>query len=312
MLTVNGSAFRKLELKKRSKGYVLFNNILKNPYVLTGPAVLIAIATVIWPMIFCLYISFQKWDMLAGTMTFVGLKNYKFIFTDEAFLKTLMNTLIFLIATVFGGMALKVLFGIMFSKDTMRHNLVQTITFTPHIIASVAVAMMWMYLMAPSNGLLNDIIGWFGGEPLAWYRDPSTSLMSLTIISIWHGLGYGILIVVAGLKGIPTYIYEAAKLDRTSPVRTLTHITIPMLSPTLLYILVTSTASAFASFDLVKLITSGGPDNSSSLIAFYVYQQGFEFGHYGRSMAAAVVLMVVSSSLAIVNFSLTKNKVHYQ
>ncbi len=308
----NNISFRKLERKKRSALYVFLNNILKNPYVLIAPAVLVALATVIWPMIFCIYVSLQKWDMMTNTMTFVGLKNYRFIFTDEAFLKTMKNTVIFLVVTVFGGILLQLLLGVMFCKDSRRHNLVQTVMFTPHIIASVAIATIWMYLMAPGNGLLNIMIKFFGGQALAWYRDSSTALMSIIIISIWNGLGYGVLIVVAGLKGIPGYIYEAARLDRSSPLKTLTHITIPLLSPTLLYMLVTSTAGAFASFDTVKLLTNGGPDNSTSLIALYVYQQGFEYAHYGRAMAAAVVLMIVSSSLAMLNFTITRNKIHYQ
>ena len=311
-MSTSNISFRKLTPRKHSRLYLIGNNILKSPYVLIMPAVLIAIATVVWPMAFCIYVSFQKWDMMTNTMTFVGLKNYQFIFTDETFLKTLRNTIVFLLSTVFGGMTLQLLLGVFFCNDTKRHNLVQTVMFTPHIIASVAIATIWMYLMAPGDGLLNIIIEFFGGTGLDWYRDSSTALLSIIIIAIWSGLGYGVLIVVAGLKGIPNYIYEAARLDRTSPFKTFTKITLPLLSPTILYMLVTSTAGAFSSFDTVKLLTNGGPDNSTNLIALYIYQQGFEYAHYGRAMAAAVVLMVVSSTIAILNFALTKKKIHYQ
>ena len=114
------------------------------------------------------------------------------------------------------------------------------------------------------------------------------------------------------LRSIPEYIYEAAKLDKSSPAKTFFRITIPLLSPTLLYMVVTTTAGAFTSFDTVKMMTNGGPDNATNLIAFYIYQQGLGFNQYGRSMAAAVILLLISGALAVINFSVLDKRVHYQ
>lgn len=305
-------AFRKLELKPRSKLYKLLNRLLKCPYVLIAPAVILALWLTVYPMLFCIYVSFHSWDLMTNTMTFVGLANYKFIFSSDVFLTSLKNTIIFMAATVLGGLVLKILCGVFLNKNTRGHNLVQTIMFTPHIIASVAVASVFMYLMQPKGGLFNSILAFFGGKPLEWLYGTNTALASIILITIWQGLGYGVLIVISGLKSIPNYVYEAAQLDKSSKINTFFRITVPLLSPTLLYLLVTSTVSAFTSFDIVKLMTNGGPSNATNMLAFYVYQQGFSFLQYGRAMAASVILLLITSSLSILNFKLAGKKVHYQ
>ena len=305
-------AFRKLELKTHSKPYKILNRLMKCPYVLVAPAVIIALWLTVYPMLFCIYVSFHEWDLMTNTMTFIGLNNYKFIFSSDMFIQALINTVIFMVATVLGGLVLKVLCGVFLNKNTRRHNLVQTVMFTPHIIASVAIATVFMYLMRPEGGLLNVVIEFFGGKPLQWYFGKSTALLSIIIITLWQGLGYGVLLVISGLKTIPDYVYEAAALDKSSKTNTFFKITLPLLSPTLLYLLVTSTVNAFTSFDIVKLMTNGGPDNATNMLAFYVYQQGFTFMHYGRAMAASVILLIITSSLSILNFKLAGKKVHYQ
>ena len=304
---------RKLELKERGKGFRKFDKLLKNPYILIAPAIISALCFTVIPILFCFVISFCNWDILRGTLTFAGLKNYKFIFRDEIFLKSLRNTIVFMLATVFGGLTLKILVGLAMNKNTRRHNLVQTVMFTPFIISSVAIASVFMYLMRPGDGgLINQIIMLFGGKPSLWYKGENTALLSIIIISIWCSLGYGILIVIAGLKAIPTYVYEAARLDKSGKLNTLVHITLPLLSPTVFYILVTSMTGAFTSFDTVNIMTDGGPNNSTELIALYIYKQGFAYMHYARAMAAAVVLFLVISSLTIINFKFGGKRIHYQ
>lgn len=285
---------------------------MKCPYLLIAPAVILALWLTVYPMGFCIYVSFHKWDLLTNVMTYCGLSNFRYIFQDEAFLKSLANTLIFTAAVVLGGLFLQVVIGIFLNRDTKIHNLVQTVMFTPHIISSVAITVVFMYLMIPKGGVLNKIIEFFGGKGLGWYTDAKTALLSIIIIAIWSGLGYGVLIVISGLRSVPNYIYEAAKLDRSGTVRTFTHITVPLLSPTLFFLLVNSSLSAFTSFDIAKLMTDGGPNNATSLITFYIYQQGLGFMHYGRAMAASVVLMLITCGLSVMNFALAGRKIHYQ
>ena len=305
-------AFRKLELKQHGTAYKILNGALKNPYVLIAPAVIIALGTTIYALIYCIYLSFMKWDPIFGTKEFVGLYNYKYIFSDELFLTALKNTIIFMVVTVFIGLVLKVLVGVFLNKNKPFHNLVQTIMFSPYIIASVAVATIFKYMMQLSGGVFNQVLGLLGMEPSLWYMGEDTALMSLAFITIWQGMGYGVLIVISGLRAIPDYVYEAARLDKSSKSKTFFHITMPLLSPTLFYLLVTSSVGAFTTFDIVSMMTDGGPGTATYMLAYYVYMQGIRFMHYGRAMAASVVLLIITSSLSVLNFAMAGKKVHYQ
>ena len=305
-------AFRKLELKKHSKGYKILNGALKNPYVLMGPAVIAALMISCFAIVYCIVISFFKWDLIADTRTFVGLYNYKYIFADPIFLQALSNTVTYAIFIVIIGTALKVLLGIFLNKNTPGHNFVQTIMFTPHIIASVAVAVVFRYLMMPEGGVFNTILGWIGLPPSKWYMGQESALASLIFIALWHGLGYGVLIAISGLRAIPDYVYEAARLDKSSKTNTLMKITMPLLSPTIFYLLITTCVGAFTTYDIVDLMTSGGPNNATMMLTYYIYEQGIRFMHYGRAMAAAVILMIICSSLTLLSFKVSAKKIHYQ
>ena len=305
-------AFRKLELRQHGTAYKILNGALKNPYVLIAPAIIIALITTIYALGYCIYLSFMKWDPIFGTMEFVGLYNYQYIFKDELFLTALKNTVIFMLVTVFIGLVLKVLVGVFLNKNKPFHNLVQTIMFSPYIIASVAVATIFKYMMQPSAGVFNQVLGLLGMEPSLWYMGEDTALMSLAFITIWQGMGYGVLIVISGLRAIPDYVYEAARLDKSSKSKTFLRITMPLLSPTLFYLLVTSSVGAFTTFDIVSMMTDGGPGTATYMLAYYVYMQGIRFMHYGRAMAASVVLLIITSTLSAINFVVAGKKVHYQ
>lgn len=305
-------AFRKLELKKHGPLYRFCNNALKNPYVLIAPAEIIALGTTIFALGFCIYMSFMKWDLITGEKKFVGLYNYQYIFTDELFLTSLRNTIIFMFVTVIIGMVFKVLVGVFLNKNRPAHNLVQTIIFTPYIISTVAIAVIFKYMMQPTGGVFNQILTWLHLPTSNWYLGESSALMSLAFITIWQGLGYGVLIVISGLRAIPNYVYEAARLDKASKSKTFMSITMPLLSPTIFYLLVTSSVTAFTTFDIVSMMTNGGPGDSTYMLAYYVYMQGIRFMHYGRAMAASVVLLIITSTLSAISFALAGKKVHYQ
>ena len=304
--------FRKLELRKHGPVYRFFNNALKNPYVLIAPAVIIALGTTVFAICYCIYMSFMKWDMIAGTREFVGFDNYKFIFGNSQFLISLSNTIIFMLETVFIGMILKVLVGVFLNKNKPFHNLVQTIMFSPYIIASVAIAVIFKYMMQPTSGVFNQILSSLHLPTSQWYMGEKSALGSLAFITIWQQLGYGVLLVISGLHAIPNHVYEAAKLDKSGPVKTFFHITVPLLSPTIFYLLVTSSVTAFTTFDIVSMMTRGGPGKSTYMLAYYVYMQGIRHMHYGRAMAASVILMIITCTLSAVNFALAGKKVHYQ
>lgn len=302
----------KLELREHNKVYRFFNRILKCPYVLLAPSLLTCLALTVLPMCFGFYLSFHKWDPLTGRKKFVGFDNFRYIFSSEDFHKVILNTIIYMLVILFVGLLIKILLGVFLNKRTPIHNFVQTVVFTPYLIASVSVAVIFTWLMDPGNGIFNYALSAVGLPTSNWLKSADTALMSVLIVAIWSDCGYGALLIIAALRGIPEYIYEAAKLDKSTPMKTFTKITLPLLSPTLLYMVVTTTASAFTSFDIIKMMTEGGPDNATNLIAYYVYQQGLMFNQYGRAMAAAVILVIFTATLSCINFFGLDRKVHYQ
>lgn len=302
----------KLELREHNKVYRFFNRLLKCPYVLLAPSLLTCLALTVLPMCFGFYLSFHKWDPLTGRKKFVGFDNFRYIFSSEDFHKVILNTIIYMLVILFAGLLIKILLGVFLNKRTPIHNFVQTVVFTPYLIASVSVAVIFSWLMDPGNGIFNYVLSAVGLPTSNWLKSADTALMSVLIVAIWSDCGYGALLIIAALRGIPEYIYEAAKLDKSTPTKTFTRITLPLLSPTLLYMVVTTTASAFTSFDIIKMMTEGGPDNATNLIAYYVYQQGLMFNQYGRAMAAAVILVIFTATLSCINFFGLDRKVHYQ
>ena len=302
----------RFEVKERSKAYKFFNRMMKNPYVLIFPALFFCLALTIYPVVSGGILSFQKWNMLTGAKKFVGWANYKYIFASEDFQKTMINTLIYMVVTVIVGLSIKILFGVFLNKPTFQHNLVQTVMFTPHIIATVSIAVVFMWLMNPESGVFNYILTKLGLPKSKFHMGAESALGAVLFVEIWRTCGYGTLLVIAGLRSIPEYLYEAAKLDKAGTVKTFFKITIPMLSPTLLFLVVTTTTHSFTSFDTIKMMTQGGPDNATNLIAFYVYQQGMTFMQYGRAMAAAMILLLFTCGLSALNFFVLDRKVHYQ
>jgi sn-glycerol 3-phosphate transport system permease protein len=302
----------KLELKQRNLLQRLLNRMCRNPYILVTPAVVLALIFTTYPIIYGVYVSFCKWDIFTNTIKFVGFDNYAYLFSNPEFGLTIVNTLIYVFTFVVLCTIITLLLGVFLNKDTRPRNLVSTIMFTPYIISYVSIAVVWMWLMDPKIGIINYVFGLFGLQPLYWMKDSSTSLMSVLIVALWRLIGYGVLIVISGLRSIPDYVYEAARLDRSSKSNTFFHITVPMLSPTLFFLIVTTTLDSFCTFDIVKLMTNGGPNNSSNLLAFYIYQTGFEFMRMGEAMAAAVLLLILTALISAVNFLVLGKKVHYQ
>ncbi len=300
------------ELKEHGKVYHFFNRLCKNPYVLIAPALIFCLALTIYPMIYGGYLSFHKVDFLKNRIKFVGWNNYSYLFHSEDFLKTVKNTLIYMVVTVFVGLSIKVVLGVFLNKRTFAHNLTQTVMFTPHIISTVSIAVIFMWLMNPDSGILNYGLELLGLPRSNWHLSKDTALGSVLFVEIWRTCGYGVLMVIAGMRSIPEYLFEAAKLDKAGPVKTFFHITIPLLSPTLLFLVVTTTTHSFTTFDTIKLMTNGGPDNATNLIAYYVYQQGMLFMQYGRAMAAAMILLLFTACLSAINFFVLDKRVHYQ
>jgi sn-glycerol 3-phosphate transport system permease protein len=288
------------------------NPVLQSPYALILPALAICVCFSVIPALMALRNSFFNVDYVTGVNQFVGLANYRSIFTDRAFVQVFRNTVVFTCFTVLFGIPLAVLTAVFLNANTPLRNFTQGVVFTPHIISSVSVSILWAFMMDPQFGILNYVLGLFGIRPLMWLLSEKTSLLSIIIVSVWKTLGYNVLIVVSALQTIPQDVYESAMLDRSGPVKTFFHITLPMISPFFVFLITTCVAQTLNTFDLVRLMTGGGPKNSSNLMVYWIYETGFLHFQVGKAMAGAVIFMLFVGSLSILNFTLVNRRAYYQ
>ncbi len=281
------------------------------PYMMIAPAMIICAVFMIYPIIYMVYLSFFKWNMI-GDMKFIGIENYISAFTDSEFIQVLFNTCQFTLWTVAGFIVFGLLLALYLNKNTRINRIMQSVVFIPYIVPLVSIAFIWMWIMDSEVGLLNYILNLLGIDSVKWLSDPKVAMYSLVIVNIWKGTGYYALIFLSALQGIPAYLYEAAELDKANKWTVFFRITLPMLSPTLFFLVLTGTIASFKVFETINIMTQGGPLNSTNTLVYYIYEYGFSFYKIGYASAVGVVLMVIVGLLTMVYFGLLQKKVHYQ
>lgn len=283
------------------------------PYAFVLPSLVFFLLFFLYPIGSMFYLSFTDWTLLnIDAKQWVGLENFKELFGDADFRHVLKNTIVYMLFTVSISLTLSFFLALWLNKKAKIYSFVQGAIFTPHIISLVSISMLWLWLMDPEFGMINAILNTLGIPKFPFLADPKTSLASVIMVSIWKGAGYNTLVFIAGLQSIPKDIYEAAALDRFSKLKTLFKITIPMLSPTLFFLLVINTISSFQVFDTIYIMTQGGPVNSTSVLVFYIYEQGMEFYNGGIASAASVVLLGLIAIMTVIHFSVMSKRVHYR
>ncbi|SFL99766.1 carbohydrate ABC transporter membrane protein 1, CUT1 family (TC 3.A.1.1.-) [Paenibacillus sp. 1_12] len=281
------------------------------PYLMIAPAMLGILTFVIYPIAYLIYLSFYKYNLMNKSKSkFIGLENFEQIFTRGDFYKALMNTFTYTIGVVVLTLLISLLMAIWLNKKIRLNAIVQAGMFTPHIVSIVSVSLVWLWLMEPNQGLLNFALRSMGLPTSQWLQSSDTALISVIIVSVWQGVGYYTLIIVAALQSIPPTMYEAAALDNASRWKVFTKITLPLISPQLFFILIIMTIGSFKVFDTVKIMTGGGPNNATNTLVYYIY--GFRTTSIGYSAATGVVLLVIIGLLTFVYFRLLSKKVHYQ
>lgn len=281
------------------------------PYLMVAPSIFIFILCYIFPITYMGYLSLFKWDMLSD-MEFVGFKNFLTLFSKADFRQVLSNTFIFTFSTVLITLCIAMLLAVWLNHNTKIHSFVQAAIFTPHIVALVSVAFVWMWMMDPNYGLLNFVAQLVGLPASKWLQGPDTAMLSVIITSIWKLAGYDTLIMIAALQSIPKSIYEAAELDRAPKVVTFFKIVLPMVSPSLFFLLVMNTLTMFQNFDTVAVMTQGGPFGKTNTLVYYIYQEAFVYHKLGYASAAGVILTVFVGVMTIIYFKLLGKKVYYR
>lgn len=281
-----------------------------NPaYIFVAPAFLGALVMTIFPFCFMLISAWFKLDLVnLENSEFKGFKNFIMIFTrDTEFQQSLTNTAIYAFVTF--GLLTVVTIGMAawLAKNTKIHNAVQTMVFTPHIASLVSISIVWIALLNP-DGIINQILAVFGIEGPGWLIQENTSLISVSFVQVWKDIGYYVLIIISGLQGIPSYVYEAAKLDKASKTTTFFKITLPLLTPTLSFVFVTKFINSFKVFAPIEIMTNGGPMGSSMVLSYWIYKVGRVGYNYGMAMAGAIVLTIIVGGFTIINYRFFANK----
>lgn len=283
-------------------------------YILAAPAVVLLVIFTVYPLCYLIYRSLFGGNLITKDPKFVGADNYKTLFESGDFHQVLANTLIYTVITVVFTMVLAVVIAAWLnSKKNRRLNeMVQTCIFTPHIISMVSVSTLFLWLMDSKNGLLNIVLNALGFESYTFLASPDTALFSVALVTIWKGLGYYVLLIMAALQNIPTSVYEAAEMDDTPVLKTFFKITLPMISPTILFTSVVATIASFKVFDSISVMTGGGPLNSTNTLVYYIYEYAFRYGKPGQACAAGVILLIFVCVITYVQFQVSKKRVHYQ
>ncbi|MFA6989244.1 MAG: sugar ABC transporter permease [Candidatus Gastranaerophilaceae bacterium] len=269
------------------------------------PALLGTFIFIIIPILGSFLISFLKWDLI-GSPKFVGFENYLELFKDKIFYDVLLNTFYYAISTTVLGIIIPLILAIILNKGFKGADVFKSIYFIPFVTPMIVVAIVWQWIFDPGHGILN----WALNTNLKWLYDTNLAMPALIIVSVWKNIGYNMVIFLAGLQSIPESLFEAAEIDGATGFKKFKNLTFPMLSPTIFFVFIITTISSFQIFDLIYLMTEGGPENSTTVMVYWMYKNAFEFFKIGQASAIAYVLFFIILVFTMIQWKTRKKWVY--
>lgn len=276
------------------------------------PSLLLFAAFVFIPLAQSIYLSFFNTRATGAITTFAGLDHYLELLTSEAFRSGLLATALFAVYTVPIGITLGLVLAVMLNQRLRGINVFRTMMSSTIAISAAVGALIWLLLLNPSLGLLNYILSLVGVRGPEWLIQPTTAIIAVSLTTIWLTLGTNIIVLLAGLQGVPEEVYEAARLDGARGLRMFTRITVPMVSPSLFFLLVVDTVAVLQAFTQIHLLTRGGPVDSTRVLVYSIYQDAFQNFQFGYASAQAVILLLLVMTLTLIQFRFVERRVHYQ
>lgn len=267
------------------------------PYLLIAPAMVFLIAALFYPLIASLNVSFYSYSPMK--IEFIGLENYRRIFSDPTFWDSLWVTSIFAAIVVVGELLLGLLLASILNRELRAGNLLRSLIMLPLVLTPVAVGLMFRFMYNPDYGIFNYFLSVVGLPPLLWAADTQTALLSVALVDIWQITPYPTILFLAGLKTIPREQYEAAEIDGASRFSKFVHVTLPWLTPMIVLFLIIRTSDAFQIFDLVFTITGGGPGNASRSLSMYAFITGWSGLEFGYASAVSYVIVAICMGFAV-------------
>lgn len=278
-------------------------------YIFVLPALLGFICFMAYPTVYGLYLSF--FDVKLFDKEFIGLANYMTLFTDINFILSIGRTAYYTIGVLVIGIPLALFLAILVNQKIKGISFFRTIYYMPVITMMIAASMIWKGLLGTNYGLINYVLDFIGIENIPWLTDPKWSMPAIILMSIWKGTGFNMIVFLGGLQTISGSLYEAAKIDGANKIQTFFKITLPMLSPTIFFVTITTMINSFQVFEQAMVLTKGGPQNSTTTIVYYIYNNAFAWFKPGYASAQAVVLFLILLTITGIQFKMQKRWVHY-
>ncbi len=278
-------------------------------YVFIFPSLLLLFIFTLFPVIAGFALSFTKWDLLQPWQ-FIGPDNYIRLSQDEVFHKTLGNTIYYTVGVVVPQTALALIIAAALNQKVRGLTFYRTAYFVPVVTSTIAIAMVWQWLYQAEYGVINSFLRMVGIEGPKWLFSLTWAMPSVIIVSVWRNVGYSIVIFLAALQGVPEELYEAAKIDGAGAIARFFHVAIPQISPAIFFVLVMSVIGSFQAFDLIYVLTQGGPAKATTVLVYYLYQNGFQWFAMGYAAALAYVLFAFVLIVTLIQWSLRRRWVY--
>jgi sn-glycerol 3-phosphate transport system permease protein len=279
-------------------------------YALILPSLAVFFTFYIYPVLYSLYLSFLRWDMMMPKQ-YVGLLNYRELADSAEFREVIWNTLRYSVGVVFLAMAAGLILALLLNRRTALSSFFQACIFTSYIVSWVGVSLLWIWMLDPQYGLVNYLTRFLKMPPQDWLGNHRLALWSLVGVTVWKIVGYPIVIFLAGLQSIRRDYYEAAALDGANAWQQFRFITWPLLTPTTLFLFITLSIATFQGFDIVNIMTQGGPVHATSIYVFFIYEQAFHYFRLGTAGAAVVICFLLILLLTFVQHRVFHRRVHY-
>jgi multiple sugar transport system permease protein/sn-glycerol 3-phosphate transport system permease protein len=264
-----------------------------------------------WPMLANVQLSLVRWDMIAPVKQFVGLTNFQYLLADDTFRTVLSNSVVFTAGAVGGSLVLGLATALLLNQKLRWRNGARAVLFAPTLLSGAAIGIVWVYIFDPRFGFLARFLGALGIGSPHWLTDPAWAMPAIIIVYVWKNVGFSTVIYLAGLQAIPRDLYEAARVDGAGILWRFRSVTLPMLSPITFFLVVTSLLNSFQAFDIIRVMTEGGPVDATNTMIYYVYEQGFVAFNAGRAAAAALVLFAIMFGITLLQLRYAEERVHY-
>lgn len=274
-------------------------------YLFILPALVGTFIFIIIP-IFCSFgLSFTKWDLL-NEIKFVGLQNYKDVFTETVLVKILINTFVYAISTTIFGVTIPLVLAYIINLKIRGSEFFKTAYFLPFVTPMIVIGIIWEWIFDPNIGILNSVLHLH----INWLYDTNFAMPALIIVSVWKLIGYNMVIFLSGFSTLNNDLLEASKIDGANEYETFKYVTVPLLSPTIFFVVIITAISSFQVFDLIYLMTEGGPFDSTNVLVYAIYKNAFEYFKVGKASAIAYVLFGIILVLTLLQWHFRKKLVY--